>query len=86
VPEEVANRRTSRPSPDNTAGTTTWLDAREPGRSGDLTTEEVTGPAIPLRILHRFLTDDRAAPDYGVKPYGQRGNYCVSAGAPCRAS
>ena len=41
VPDEVVDRELSRPLPDNTAGIATWLDAREPGRGGDLT-EEVT--------------------------------------------
>ena len=37
VPDEVVDRGSSRPLPDNTAGTAAWLGAPEPGRGGDLT-------------------------------------------------
>jgi len=36
VPDGAASRGAPRSLPDNTAGTATWLDAREPGRRGDL--------------------------------------------------
>jgi hypothetical protein len=41
VPDEMVNRGLTRPIPDNTASTSTRLDAREAGRRGDLT-QEVT--------------------------------------------
>jgi len=37
VPNEMVGQGCSRPLPDNTAGTATWLDAYEPSRGGDLT-------------------------------------------------
>ena len=36
VPDEVVDRRLSRPLPDNTADTATWLDARALARGGTL--------------------------------------------------
>jgi hypothetical protein len=37
MPDEAVAREVSRPLLDNTAGTTTWFDAGEPGCGGDLT-------------------------------------------------
>jgi hypothetical protein len=66
MPDEAVAREVSRPLLDNTAGTTTWFDAGEPGCGGEPDTEEVSGSAITLGSLTALSRTDRTVPDYSV--------------------
>jgi hypothetical protein len=58
MPDEAVAREVSRPLLDNTAGTTTWFDAGEPGCGGDLTRKRSVVPRShwDLSQLYHGLT------------------------------
>jgi hypothetical protein len=65
MPDEAVAREVSRPLLDNTAGTTTWFDAGEPGCGGDLTRKRSLVPRSHWESLTGFSRTDRTVPDHG---------------------